>query len=126
MARTRIWRFNPGETRDLGVSMVDELDSANTGASMTGETPVVSAWTGNDDDGYTQANGFTFANEQVNTSARTDVDGNTIPVGEGILFRCTAPTTLGTYVIRSESDADNGAHPSRHDIIIVEGPGAPA
>lgn len=121
MARRRQWRMMPGETRDLAVSLESELDS---GASMTGETPEVSVWTGDEDAGYTAAV-VTISNEQVNTGQLTTEDGETIAVGEGIAFRITAPSTRATYTVRSECDADDGTHVSRFDTLIVEGPAAP-
>ena len=117
--RIKVWHFGPGETRDLAVSMASELDSA---ASMTGETPTVTGFTGNEDDGYTVDATFTFANEQVNTGALTTASGETIAIGEGIEFRCTAPTTRATYVILSECDADDGTHVMRYDVLVVSGP----
>lgn len=126
MPRQKIWHFSPSETRDLAVSLDSELDE---GASMTGESPTVSVWTGSESAGYTAATGFTLASAQVNTSVLTTSDGETIPIGRGIAFRCTAPTTRGTYYIRSECDADDGTHVVRggnpYDILIVTGPGAP-
>lgn len=122
MARRKVWRFSPGETRDLAVSMASELDSA---ASMTGETPEISAWT-ESNGAYTQDGNFTIASPQVNASQLTTEDGETISVGEGIAFRLTAPSTLGTYYIRSECDGDDGTHVVRFDKLIVEGPGTPA
>ena len=119
MARKKVWNFSPGETRDLAVSMASELDS---GASMTGETPSVSGHTKSGET-YTEVATFTFANEQINTGALTTEDGETIAIGEGIAFRCTAPTTNGTYYLLSESDADDGTHPKRWDKLIVSGPG---
>jgi len=128
MGRRRVWKFSPGETRDLGVSMASELDSA---AVLTGETPTVSAWTRSGKPGsytYTEVLTFTFANKQTNASSQTADDGEVIAIGKGIFFRCTAPTTQGTYYIRSECDADDGTHPVRtpYDTLIVEGPGTPA
>ena len=91
--RRRVWHFAPGETRDLGVSFDSELDAA---ASMAGETPVVSAWTTNDEVTFTDATAdFTFTNEQVNTTQQTADDGEVIAVGRGVFFRCTAPSTVG-------------------------------
>jgi hypothetical protein len=114
--------MRPSEVRDLAVSMASELDA---GASMTGETPEVSAWT--ESAGvYTEDATFTFASAAVNTAELTTEDGETIAIGEGIAFRCTAPATLGTYYIRSECDADDGTHVVRYDRLDVEGPGAPA
>lgn len=118
MARTKIWRFQPGETRDLGVSMASELDSA---AVLTG-TPVVTGWT-KAKDVYTDASDdFTFANEQTNASEQTADGGETIAVNKGVFFRCTAPTTQGTYYILSECAADDGTRVAREDTMIVSGP----
>lgn len=128
--RSNDWKLSPGETQDLGVSMDSDLDDS---ASMTGETPVVSAWTRADDGTYSAAAGFTFANEQVNAAATEVKDKNgrvieTIAIGRGILFRVTAPTTPGEYFIRSECDADDGTHVVRtpFDRMVVEGPGSPS
>lgn len=126
MPRQKIWHFSPGETRDLAVSLDSELDAD---ALMTGETPTVSAWTGSESAGYTEASGFTLTSAQVNAIVLTTADGEVIPVGRGIAFRCTAPTTRATYYIRAECDADDGTHVVRggnpYDILIVTGPGVP-
>jgi len=124
--RRKVWHMAPGETRDLGVSFDSELDAA---ASMAGETPEVSAWTESGGT-FTEVGTVTIANEQVNTTAQTADDGEVIAIGRGVFFRVTAPTTLGTYYIRSECDADDGTHPVRggqpYDVLIVSGPAAPA
>lgn len=123
MPRRKRWRFSPGETRDLAVSMDSELDSD---ATLTGETPEISAWEGDETSGYEEVDGFTLATPTVNTAALTTEDGETIAIGRGVMFRCTAPETRGTYLIRSECDADDGTHPTRYDELVVEGPGEPA
>lgn len=120
MARRKQWKMNPAEVLDLAVSMASELDSA---ASLAGETPTVSVWTKSGST-YSAASGFTIANEQVNVSALTTDDGETIAIGEGIAFRLTAGAA-GTYYIRSECDADDGTHVVREDVLIVAGAGAP-
>lgn len=115
--RQRRWTFQPGEKRDLGVSMASDLDA---GASLTGNTPVVNAFA--DEDGDTPVAGFTITNAQVNASDQTADDGEVIAAGDGIFFRLTATTVRGTYYILSECDADDGTHPSRPDVLIVKGP----
>lgn len=126
MARRRIWHFSPGETRDLGVSFDSELDSA---AVLDGGGIEVSAWTKSGET-FAQVATFTFANAQTNASEQTADDGEVIAVGRGLFFRCTAPSTLGTYYIRTEGDADDGTHPVRggkpYDVLIVSGPGSPS
>jgi hypothetical protein len=125
--RRKIWHMAPGETRPLGVSFDSELA---VGVSMAGETPVVSVWTQPSEDTFTQVATVTFANEQVNTTEQTADDGEVIAIGRGVFFLATAGTTLGTYYIRSECDADDGTHPVRggapYDVLIVSGPAAPA
>jgi len=121
MGRMRQWWFDPGEMRDLGVSFDSELDAT---AVLSG-TPVVSAWTKSGTT-YTAATGFTFAQQQVNAAQQTTDDKEVIAIGRGAFFRLTAPTTQGTYYIRTECGADDGTHPVRHDVLTVSGPGAPA
>lgn len=127
MGRRKVWRMLPGETRDLGVSMDSELDSA---ASMAGETPEVTLWQLSDGTWTQITSGFTLASVQVNTEAQTADGGEVIAIGRGIFFRLTAPTLRGTYYIRSECDADDGTHPARGDenmdVLVVSGPGVPA
>lgn len=126
MARSQQWRFNPNETRDIGVSMSDELD---TGVTMTGESPTISAWTRTGRRGsytYTAASGFTFSGEQINGTAITASDGTSVGIGKGVLFRCAAPSSQGTYYIRTECDASDGTHVVREDVLIVQGAGSPS
>ena len=124
MARRKVWRMAPGETRDLGVSMATELDTA---AVMTGETPEVTLWTLSGTTWTQATTGFTLSLEQVNTGAETAEDGETIAIGKGIFFRLVAPTTRGTYYVRSECTADDGTKPARpDDVLIVAGGGVPA
>lgn len=124
------WEFSPGETRDLAVSLASELDS---GASLTGGgTPSVSAWKKQAVSGeYDQVSSFTFSNEQVNTSAIAveDPDGvtiETIAIGDGVAFRCTAPDTRGKYYLLTECVADDGTTVKRYDELVVSGPGPAA
>lgn len=125
MTRRGIWQFSPGETRDLGVSFDSELDDD---ASMTGETPTVSAWTQPSTGTFTAATGFSFSQQQVNAAEQIADDGEVIAIGRGAFFRVTAPTALGKYYIRTECDADDGTHPVRggepYDVLIVSGPPA--
>src|SRR5690606_23611357 len=103
-------------------------------ASLEGQTPTISAWTGDEESGYEAAEGFVFDNVQPNSDALEvpDPNGNVlenIQAYRGVVFRCTAPMTRGQYLIRSESDADDGTHVVRggipFDYLIVSGPGEP-
>lgn len=119
MARKRVWEFLPGEARTVGVSMVSDLD---TDASLTGETPTVTAWTKTAAGVYSAATGFTLGTPQVNTAALTDADGYSVPIGEGISVRITAPSTQGTYYIRIGSPTDDSDTIAREIELAVAGP----
>lgn len=120
MARRRLWEFLPGETKDVAVSMDSELDSA---AALTG-TPDVDAFTRTAAKVYSAAAGFTISSVQVNTSILTTDGGEAIAVGRGIACRITAPSTQGTYFIRSQCSGDDGTEPAREDELVVSGPPA--
>lgn len=123
------WNFLPGEKKDLAVSLAVELG----GSTLTGQTPTVTPYTYDSArETYSEATGFTIASVAVN-SAAIDViseDGGQvleeIAIGDGIEFRLTAPTTRGTYYIRSECVAADGTKPGRWDELVVEGPDVPS
>jgi hypothetical protein len=111
--------MSPGETLELAVSLAGDL-GADT---MTGETPEVSVWTKSGDT-YTAASGFTVANEQVNTAELTAAGGETIAIGQAIVFLLTAGAA-GTYYVRAECDATGAPpHVVTERVLIVSG--APA
>lgn len=130
MAAKMKWRFLPGEKRNLGVSLASELSSD---ASLAGQTPTVTPYTYDSKrEDYDEATGFTIASVSANTAAMEVVSERggqvleTVAVGDGISFTLTAPTTRGTYYIRSECVADDGTDVGRWDELIVEGPDVPS
>lgn len=108
MPRKASWRMTPGEELVLAKSLASDIE---TGQVLTG-TPTVTvrqktggSWTDKTSD-------FTIADEQVNASALTDQNGDTIAIGHGVVFTLTAPTgTEGEYVVELSCGADDGTTP---------------
>lgn len=125
MPRRTSWTMSPGETLTLAKSLAGDLEDDDT---LTGQTPEVTVWerqsSGTYEDVTTSA-GFTVASPQVNTEALTTEAGETIAIGDGVVFRLTATETPGTYLVRVECDTDGGDHVVSDVTLQVSGSGVP-
>ena len=127
MAGKRSWKMAPGETLVLSKSLAAGLDSSE----LLSGTPSVTVWlrtsisplTYTD---VTSSYSFTVANVAVNTAAITAGDGQTVAIGEAVVFKLTATTTLGEYQVRVACTGDSGSTPVEIVDLSVAGPGVPS
>ncbi len=111
-----VWRLNPGEELDVGKSLGADLDS---GELLDG-SPTIEIFRKNASGGWDdETSDFGIASAQVNTAEFTDQDGNVVPVGEGVVFRLTAPATEGEWVAEISCPADDGSTPMTSVAIVV-------
>lgn len=119
MARRYRWKMSPGETLPLGCGL--EYDLA-PGETLTG-TPSVTVHKETSKDVWDDVTAdFTIASPAVNTAAMEDRNGDTIPIGEGVAFRLTATTTIGTYEVLVSCDSTDGTDPAVPNELVVAGP----
>ena len=92
----QIFYMSKGQVRTAAINCTDDLDS---GVALTG-TPTI-----------TTPSGITAVSPQVNTSTyeeKKEIDGGgTVAVGKAILFKLTAGTTEGDYIVEFSSATDN-------------------
>ncbi len=116
MARKPSWFLSPGENIVLAKSLAADLDS---GAALTG-TPTITIWQQSGGSWSDVTSSFTLSAQAVNTSALTTENGETIAIGEGVLFEITAPSaTEGEYAVEVACGADDGTTPKSNVALTV-------
>lgn len=117
--RSNVWTMNPGESVVLSADLSADMEDGVTISSPVVTVYTVSAGVYTD---VTSSLSFTVSGEQINASAITDEDGDTISeIGDAVVFQLTATTTLGTYKVVVKATGSDGTTPKTERTLKVQG-----
>ena len=109
------WHMSPGEEIVLAKSLAADIES---GQALTG-TPTITVYEKSGGSWVDKTSDFTIADNQVNTTTLTTENGETIAIGDGVVFTLTAPNAEGEFSVEVSCGADDGTTPKSNVALTV-------